>query len=130
MCRRCTRRNGRRLVNSGFNATESGGRRRRLKLYEPYEENIAYASPQARQVDPRACSATLVPGTVMCPITATLTWSISSTNGGQPQQRAHAQRLQGLEEAGLPIPTCDWSTNRRVVLFPGKASSSPGCRSQ
>ena len=104
-----------------------------LKLYEPYEENIAYASaPRLGKSIPELCSATLVPGTVMCPITGDIDLVyIVNKWGGSLSSELMLNVFKDLEEAGFAhtdlVTWVDQQTGS--FYFPGKASSSPGCRS-
>ncbi len=101
-----------------------------LKLYEPYEENIAYASaPRLGKSIPELCSATLVPGTVMCPITGDIDLVyIVNKWGGSLSSELMLNVFKDLEEAGFAhtdlVTWVDQQTGS--FYFPGKAKQLAG----
>jgi hypothetical protein len=139
-------------VNSGFNANESGTaasrtsvtRWRRFELqetpiygedgtllgtlYEPYEENIAYASaPKFGKPIPPLCKEAL--GTVLCPITGDIDLVyITDVFGGSLTPSKMLEVFSALEDAGFAhtdlVTWIEQQTN--AFYFPGKAKQLAG----
>ena len=141
-----TERNGvKGWVNAGFNATGSGqatsskARWRRFQvvetpilskngtllgtLYEPYEENIAYARAFKNDSPiPPLCKRAL--GTVMCPITGDIDLSyITDLYGGSLPYEKLLRVFAKLEQAGFAhTDLVTWLDQQNgAFFFPGKA---------
>ena len=142
-------------VNSGFNANESGvaasrtsvKRWRRFQLqetpiygkdgtllgtlYEPFEENIAYASaPKFGKAMPPLCKEAL--GTVLCPITGDIDLVyVTDLYGASLTPSKMLQVFSALEEAGFAhtdlVTWVEQQTGK--FYFPGKASQLAGVAS-